>query len=221
MPNYDDYTDEYRRSARNTHERHAGMDRQQRLMMTISVGAALMLIVGVAIGFAIGRYTAPKPTVKVVTVEQTQTAGAIEEVPTETLEPAAPVVEATASVETTPPDNVAPDTPKQTAPANGAVLKTSRVTLRWSKVTDDSGVTYAFEIQNRLADGSWGKTQVIDKLDTNSYSARVLQVTRRWRVWAVDGAGNESEKSSWRTYKGVVPPPAKATTSTPSGNATQ
>lgn len=220
MPNYDDYTDEYRRSARNTYERHTGMDRQQRLMMTISIGAALMLLVGAAIGFAIGRYTAPKPAVKVVTVEQTQTAGAIEEIPTETIEPEV-TVEESASVETTPPDDVAPDTPKQTAPANGAVLKTSRVTLRWSKVTDDSGVTYAFEIQNRLADGTWGKTQVIDKLDANSYSARVLQVTRRWRVWAVDGAGNVSEKSTWRTYKGAVPPPAKTTNTTPSVNATQ
>lgn len=220
MPNYDDYTDDYRRSARNNYERQTGMDREQRLMVTLSVGAALMLIAGCGIGFALGRYTAPKPkpVVKVVTAEPTVTAGAIEEVPTETVEP---VVEPTASVETTPADETAPDTPKQTNPANGATgIKSSRVTLRWTTVTDDSGVTYAFEIQNRLASGSWGNAQVIKGLKSPSYSARVLPVTRRWRVWAVDGAGNVSPKSGWRTYKGAPLPVSKPATTTPSNNTT-
>ena len=38
-----------------------GMDRQQRLSVTLAVGTVLLLAVGVGVGFAIGRATAPQP----------------------------------------------------------------------------------------------------------------------------------------------------------------
>lgn len=113
--------------------------------------------------------------------------------------------------ETTTADETRPPRPKQLAPADGAVIDASRVYLRWSKSEDDSGepVAYSFEIQDRLPDGSYGKTQVISGLESRSYSARVLSVKRRWRVWATDEAGNDSKKSSWRYYQHKPKPVAK------------
>ena len=177
--------------------RRGGWDRERRLRTTIAVGAALLFLLGVGLGYWLGRATAPKPVASVepastAAAETSLPAGVIEEVPTETLDSALGADEDSASLETTA-DTKRPPKPKQLAPANGAVLTTSRVTLRWTKVKDDVGpVTYSFEIQNRRSNGTYGNTQIIKGLKTTSYSARVLQVRRRWRVWAVDAAGNKS-----------------------------
>lgn len=181
--------------------RTGGMDRQKRLYVTMGVGAALMLLLGGGIGFALGRASAPEPTAPepVTSVETTMPAGVEEPVTTETVEPVV-TEEASASAEATTSDAVAPPTPRQLAPSDGAVVDATRVFLRWSKVDDEGPVTYAFEIQDRRSNGSWGNTQVIRDLKDTRYSARVLTVRRRWRVWAVDEAGNESEKSGWRVY---------------------
>lgn len=178
-----------------------GMDRQKRLYVTMGVGAALMLLLGGALGFAMGRASVPEPIAPepVRPVETTMPAGVEEPVATETVEPEM-TEETSASAETTTSDATAPETPRQLAPADGAVVDATRVFLRWSKVEDESALTYAFEIQDRRANGSWGNTQVIRDLKDTRYSARVLTVRRRWRVWAIDEAGNESAKSGWRVY---------------------
>ncbi len=182
-----------------------GLDRQQRLSVTLAVGTVLLLVLGVGIGFAIGRATAPKPEpAQAPVVESTPAVIITEE--TGTIEPEV-VVEDLEVVEESA-DETPPPKPKQTAPKDGAVIDATRVKLKWSEVEDDSGepVTYAFEIQDRLSSGSYGKTQVISDLKETSYSARVLQVKRRWRVWAVDAAGNKSKKSPWRYYKKKAAP---------------
>ena len=81
-------------------------------------------------------------------------------------------------------------------------------------------MTYSFQIQDRLPNGTYGRTQTIKGLKSRSYSARVLQVRRRWRVWAVDEAGNRSKMSPWHTYihKYVPPPPKKSTNTTPTSS---
>lgn len=201
--------EEYGRIRERSYRRGSGWDRERRLQTTIGVGAGVLLVVGIAIGFAWGRATAPKA----VTPEQTPAAiieettlpvDFADEVPTETIEPEI-TDETDASFETT--EDAPPSKPRQLAPANGAVLNTSRVNLRWTKSTDEEGpVTYSFEIQNRRSNGTYGSTQVIKGLKTTSYSARVLSVRRRWRVWAVDAEGNASAKSGWRTYRGYVAP---------------
>lgn len=191
----------------------------------MAVGAAILLLLGIGIGFALGRATAPKPVVQaeptatVITEETTLPAGVIEEVPTETID--AVTDEGLASEEPTA-DTKRPPRPKQLAPANGAVIDASRVNLRWTKVTDDSGkkVTYSFEIQNRSSNGTFGSTQIIKGLSATSYSARVLTVRRRWRVWAVDKAGNASVKSTWRSYIHKYTPPKKTVTPKPSDETT-
>lgn len=181
-----------------------GLDRDQRLQITMGVGAAVMLLLGAGIGFALGRATAPEPEpvreTAGVEIVPTDTAGVEEPLPDEGLEvtstaDASESIEATVSADEEP-----PPTPKQQSPSDGAVVDATRVYLRWSKVSDEGPVTYAFEIQDRRADGTYGNTQVIRDLKETSYSARVTSVRRRWRVWAVDEAGNESAKSAWRYY---------------------
>ncbi len=189
------------------------LDRQQRLTITLAVGAGLLLLLGVGIGFAVGRATAPQPEpAPPVQVETTLPAGVVEEVPTETVDADLLAAEELAEEETSTVDEEAPPRPKQLAPSDGAVINASRVNLRWSEVEDDSGepVTYSFEIQDRASDGSYGKAQVITGLKDTSYSARVLYVKRRWRVWAVDDADNKSKKTGWRTYIHKPRPKAKA-----------
>ncbi|MDZ4168146.1 MAG: hypothetical protein U1E26_00630 [Coriobacteriia bacterium] len=183
-----------------------GVDRERRLLITMGVGAAIVLIIGTGLGFALGRATAPEPEPVVVTAESTMTSGVVEPVPTETVLPEESFYETESIEATVSADEEPPDTPGQLAPANGAVIDASRVYLRWSEVSDvgvdgeEGSVTYAFEIQDKLSGGSYGRTQVIRDLKETSFSARVLLNERRWRVWAVDEAGNESAKSGWRTY---------------------
>ena len=181
-----------------------GLSRQQRLTITLAVSGVLLLVAGIGIGFAIGRSTAPTPEPTPKPAVQPETglpSGVVEEVPTDTVE-ADLLAEQTASEEATVTDEEPPPRPKQKAPKDGAVIDASRVNLRWTQVEDDSGepVTYAFEIQDRLPGGGYGKTQVISGLKSTSYSARVLYVKRRWRVWAIDAADNKSDKTGWRYY---------------------
>ncbi len=195
----------------------SGLDRQQRLTITLGVTAAVILALGLGVGFAVGRATAPEPELlpvqaPVVQEETTLPAGVVEDVATETVDSDL-LAEEDVSQETTITDEVPPPRPKQLAPKDGAVINASRVTLDWSKVEDDSDepVTYAFEIQDRLSGGSYGNRQVIGKLKSSSYSARVLYAKRRWRVWAVDTAGNQSDKTGWRYYQHTARPVVKPT----------
>jgi len=184
--------------------RRSGPDRQQRLMVTISVGAVIVLLLGGGIGFAIGRATAPEtvaqPTPEHET-EQALPAGVVETITPEATQ--TDTVDEEATSEEAPADE-RPPRPRQLAPEDGAQIDTARVDLEWTEVEDDSGepVTYAFEIQNRLSNGEYGDAQVISGLETTSYSARVLDVKRRWRVWAIDDAGNKSKKTGWDHYEG-------------------
>jgi len=195
--------------------RRGGYDRERRLQTTIAVGAVVLLLLGIGIGFAVGRATAPKaPTTGTpIITETTMPVDVADEVPSETVDATEVAGDVTSeSVEATS-DTTVPSRPKQLAPYDGAILTGTRVTLRWSKSTDDSGepVKYAFEIQSRHSDGTYSDAQVITGLTSRSYQARVLQVRRRWRVWAVDAAGNASKKTGWHYYKGKVVTPAGST----------
>jgi len=193
--------------------RRTGLDRQQRLTITLAVAAALILLIGTGIGFALGRATAPEPEPEPpAQIETSLPVGVIEEMPTETIDADLAVTEEPSEEETATVDEEPPPRPKQLAPSDGAVINASRVNLRWSEVEDDSGepVTYSFEIQDRASDGTYGKTQVISGLKDTSYSARVLYVKRRWRVWSVDEADNKSKKTGWRYYIHKARPKASA-----------
>jgi hypothetical protein len=187
-----------------------GLSREERFTVTLGAAGALMLVIGLTLGFALGRVTAPKATqpAPIITVEATGSVVATQDVTpiaTDTVESTVTeVADATASVEATPADTKAPKTPNQLAPDDGDRIDADKVSLRWSKVTDDSGVTYAFEIQNYLGSSKWGNGQVIDDLHATTYKVRVLSVRRRWRVWSVDGVGNKSGKSDWSYFGHTV-----------------
>ncbi len=209
------------------YRRGGGNDREQRLQITMAVGAAILLLLGVGIGFSLGRFTAPKATAPAPVITQTETTLPAEPtVDTSTADASASLDasitdQTSASVEPTS-DTKSPPRPRQLAPANGESVNTSRVNLRWSKVKDDSGlaVTYSFEIQDRRSGGTYGNAQTIDKLKANSYSVRVLSVRRRWRVWAIDAAGNASSKSVWRSFVRTIVIPKKSTDSSSTGTTT-
>jgi len=195
--------------------RKSGLDRQTRLTITLAVAAVLVLLLGVGLGFALGRATAPEPEQPPIaqSEETTLPVGVVEEVPAETIDPDLTAQEEVVSEEEVA-DEEPPPTPTPTSPKDDAVIDASRVDLRWSEVEDDSQepVTYAFEIQDRSSsNGTYGNTQVISDLKAATYSARVLSVKRRWRVWSVDAAGNKSDKSGWRYYIHKATPKAKST----------
>jgi len=191
----------------------------------MAIGALALLFIGLGIGFSIGRATAPRATAPAssgstaatTTVTTTETLSAET---TDSLD--ASMTDETLLSEEETADTTPPKRPKQTSPSNGAVIDGSGVYLRWSKVKDDSGkkVTYSFQIENRRSNGTYADTQVITKIKTNSYLARVLDVRRRWRVWAVDAEGNKSAKSPWHTYIKKYVAPKKKTTTTKSTDTT-
>ncbi len=92
----------------------------------------------------------------------------------------------------------APLAPTLLSPADDSLLKSSGVRLRWSEVTDPSGVTYTVEIQYFAGGGEgYHALTTAGGLTSTYYSHTVGDLGERWRVWAVDGAGNASSKTEW------------------------
>ena len=105
------------------------------------------------------------------------------------------------------PDVEGPPAPLPLQPADGAILSCrSSVTLVWQPVDDPSGISAYWgklEIEvteDNWASGGWGPVsgnqKVVDVSCGGSY---------RWRVWAVDGAGNMGGWS-YLSYFGVELP---------------
>jgi anti-sigma factor RsiW len=110
------------------------------------------------------------------------------------------------------PDSEPPATPVQISPADDAVLSDRRVTLEWQPVGDPSGVTYSLEIQVFLGGGAgYGALDTASRVSGAHYSHTLGDMTERWRVWAVDGAGNASTKSGWRNMTKTADDPEPST----------
>lgn len=127
---------------------------------------------------------------------------------------AAVLVRATADeteepAETQPPaDTTPPPTPQQlTTKVTGY-----DVTLEWSAVSDPSGVNYSVEIERQTyTNGAygWGLSRTVTVSSTSYYlgcgawpsavlsPAGEAEYFARCRVWATDGAGNQSQKTDW------------------------
>lgn len=109
-------------------------------------------------------------------------------------------------------DSEPPSTPVQLSPADDALLSDRRVTLEWQPVGDPSGVTYSLEIQVFLGGGAgYGALDTASRLGGTHYSHTLGDMTERWRVWAVDGAGNASPKSGWRNMTKSADEPEPST----------
>jgi hypothetical protein len=95
-------------------------------------------------------------------------------------------------------DTVAPSTPAQISPSDNVQVAGDTATLTWSEVSDPSGVTYSVEIQYRAGGGvGFVEKEVVTGLTSPQYTYTMSGMMERWRVWAVDGAGNSSPKSDW------------------------
>ena len=107
-----------------------------------------------------------------------------------------PVTPAEPTADTTP-----PNTPKITFPPANYWLSPDNLTveLKWNAVSDPSGVSYVIEHAEWLGGGA-GWT---DSARTAPVKRRYLEFTEkgikeRYRIIAIDGAGNESDPSAYR-----------------------
>ncbi len=117
-------------------------------------------------------------------------------------------------------DVAAPPIPSRTSPSDGALVSSDHVTLRWHSVIDPSGVNYGVEVQQWIGGGEgWQGMATKTTAEDHLYTSVPLKI--RWRLWAVDGAGNRSAKSSWwlvvRAADSGGGKAAPSTTPTPSG----
>lgn len=104
--------------------------------------------------------------------------------------------------QSTPPeaDTTAPDTPEIKFPPNNYWLSESdpKVEIRWSAVKDPSGVSYVLEFSGWLGGGAgWTEAKRTVPVKRLYYQHALAGSKERYRVIAIDGAGNESAPSAW------------------------
>lgn len=100
------------------------------------------------------------------------------------------------------PDTKKPKTPKITFPSGSQYWVSpddTKVKIEWDKVTDASGVSYVLEFSQSLATSeAWSSPTRTAKLKGLSYERAVTAPKERFRILAIDGAGNESSPSAYR-----------------------
>ncbi len=98
-------------------------------------------------------------------------------------------------------DTTPPPTPSPIYPGAGQVVESAGITLRWGPVKDPSGVTYRVEVESFSENaGAYVSTVFADDIAGSELPHRMRSTRERWRVTAVDGAGNESAPSAWAKY---------------------
>lgn len=119
-------------------------------------------------------------------------------------------------------DTTPPPTPRLIYPSPGQVVEDASVTLQWETVKDPSGVTYRLEVESFNENtGSYVLTVNAGSVATGEFAHHMHSTRERWRVTAVDGAGNKSAPTGWAEYTRsvattrVVAPPTPATTAPP------
>jgi hypothetical protein len=123
--------------------------------------------------------------------------------PTET---PTPTVTPTFTPTTPAADTTPPPAPKQLKPTNGSELSAGSAMLRWETVSDESSIAeYQVELQRSPDESSWEHVSGSPFTGVNDTNLEVsVDVSYyRWRVRAVDGAGNTGEWSGWFSF--VVP----------------
>lgn len=105
-------------------------------------------------------------------------------------------------------DTTAPPAPNQLKPLNGADLGCiASLMLRWEAVSDESGITeYQVEVQRHPGDNKWQAAPGSMFTGIGGLQKELgveCGWEYRWRVRAVDGAGNPGSWSGWFTF--VVP----------------
>lgn len=101
-------------------------------------------------------------------------------------------------------DNDPPPAPSLSSPSNGAEPDCiSYIDLVWNAVSDPSGISgYKIEVQRHPGDNNWQTVSGSPFGETGTTKNIYVECgyTYRWRVRAIDGAGNQSAWSSWFTF---------------------
>ena len=112
---------------------------------------------------------------------------------------------ATATFTPVPVDNTAPPAPNQLKPVNGQDMGCiSSVMMRWEAVSDPSGIAqYQVEVQRHPGDNNWSSAPG-SPFNGIGGTEKEMSVEcgweYRWRVRAIDGAGNTGNWSGWFTF---------------------
>ena len=103
-----------------------------------------------------------------------------------------------------PPDTTPPPVPPIVAPTGGATLACDKVTLNWDAVSDPSTIAeYRVQVEQEITPGNWDP---VSGSPWTGLSATELELdlgcggVYRWRVRAIDGAGNASDFSAWAEF---------------------
>jgi hypothetical protein len=103
-----------------------------------------------------------------------------------------------------PPDNDPPPTPSISSPSGGASLSCGSVNLDWNEVSDPSGITeYRVQVEVESSPSNW---DAVSGSPWTGIGGTDLSVnpgcdnTYRWRVRAIDGAGNFGSFSGWAEF---------------------
>jgi hypothetical protein len=159
------------------------------------------LMLGVAVVWAVFRPAgAPVP----VTPAATTTTPVATATVAATVAP--PPVTKTEPAPKTPPEPPAPDTtPPKTPtitfpPANYWLApENMKVMITWKGVSDPSGASYRLEFSDRIGGGAgWDPIQRVNAGKQRYWERVVTGFKERWRIIAIDGAGNESDPSAWQ-----------------------
>jgi hypothetical protein len=110
--------------------------------------------------------------------------------------PAPPTTETKPEADTTP-----PKTPKFKIPPSSYWLSESnmKVEIDWATVSDPSGVSYVLEFSQWLGGGAgWTDATRTAPVKRLYYERTATGVKERYRIIAIDGAGNESDPSAYQ-----------------------
>jgi hypothetical protein len=116
-------------------------------------------------------------------------------------------------------DTKPPPTPKLSHPAANYWLSPDdkKIEIRWKSVTDASGVSYILEFSDRLGGGAgWTSPERTAKLKRLYYNHTMEGFKERYRIIAIDGAGNESPPSEYHFL--IEAPSASAAASLNAGD---
>lgn len=165
--------------------------RQNRLWLWIVLGVLGGAVLGGVVAWlVVASSSANKPVapgVATSTIEATSSAGSAS---------TAPATQKTAPE----PDTTAPSTPKITFPPTNYWLSPDdpKVEIKWAKVSDPSGVSYVLEISKWLGGGAgWSDTERTAPVKRMYLEHTVTGIKERFRIVAIDGAGNESNPSKY------------------------
>lgn len=160
-----------------------------------------LLLGGVIMFFVLSPRLGPSPAASTVATSTAETTSSTAVTPpASTTAPSATAAQPPAA-STPEPDTTPPKTPHVTFPADNYWLSPDdmKVEIRWDAVHDASGVRYVLEFSEWLGGGAgWTTAKRTSPVKRLYYDREVASFKERYRLIAIDGAGNESAPTAWR-----------------------